>query len=231
MKALAIIRMLLKAEAEKGDKPNGTFFKTGKGEYAEHDRFLGIKNPILRRIALEYGDLSFDEIHKLLSSPFNEERLLGLLILVRQYKKKPEEVFLFYLDNLAAVNNWNLVDLSAYCILGEHLKKRDRGLLYQLAVSPRMWERRIAIVSTIAFIRIHQYADTLSIADMLMSDTHDLIHKAAGWLLREVGKKDPQVLRNYLASRKVFMPRTMLRYAIEKFDDEERKLLLGTNKK
>lgn len=231
MKTVLTIRSQLRAEMKKGDAPKGKFFKTGKGEYAEHDRFLGIKNPILRQLAIEHSTLPFDEIGELLSSAYNEERLLALLILVRQYKKSPDDVFAFYIDNLSSVNNWNLVDLSAHLIIGEHLKRRKRALLYKLAASTNMWDRRIAIVSTMAFIRIHEYDDTLALADILLNDNHDLIHKAVGWLLREVGKKDPQILRTFLSSRKSKMPRTMLRYAIERFNKGERTLLMSPSLK
>jgi 3-methyladenine DNA glycosylase AlkD len=208
------------------------FFKTGKGEYGEGDVFIGVTVPRIRKVVDEIGgDLSFDEIQKLLKSRIHEERLTGVLILVDRFLKSVEDknrkfIFDFYLQNVSTgnVNNWDLVDLSAPKIVGNFLlHKRDRKILYTLAKSKNLWERRVAIVSTWSFIRERQFEDTIEISKILLNDKHDLIHKAIGWMLREVGKKDVEILRKFLRENYRKMPRTMLRYAIEKFDAEERK--------
>ena len=207
-------------------KPKVSFFKTGKGDYAEHDQFIGISVPVLRAISRQANDLALDQLKILLYSRFNEERLLALLILTDQYassKNRREEIYQFYIDNLSQVNNWNLVDASAHLIVGAHLHNQDKEILVNFAKSPIMWERRIAIVSSWHFIKNHHYATTMEIAELLLNDDHDLIHKAVGWMLREVGKKDISTLCGFLNRFKDKMPRTMLRYAIEKFPEAERK--------
>lgn len=210
------------------------FFKTNKGDYAEHDEFLGIKNPTLRMLAKKYYHLSLDEIQKLIESKYNEERLLALIILTQSYKKAPEHekkiIFEFYLANIDYVNNWNLVDLSAHLIIGAHLFKQKRDLLYKLVSSKIMWHRRIAIVSTLYFIRSNEFNETLSLAKILFSDKHDLIHKATGWMLREVYKKNPSLIKNFLSENLETIPRTALRYAIEKLPNSEREFYLVKNK-
>lgn len=216
------------------------FFKTGKGEYGEGDVFLGVVVPKQRKIARKFAGLPLKEIQKLLKSKIHEERLLGLIIIVNQYRKSlkaeklksgeilRERIFRFYLKNIAAVNNWNLVDLSCRDIIGEHLVLRPRKILYRFAKSRNLWERRIAIVSTWAFIRRGDFKDILRIAEMLFNDKHDLIHKAVGWMLREVGKKDERALRRFLDKYCLKMSRMTLRYAIERFSEKRRKRYLST---
>lgn len=198
------------------------FFKTGKGEYGEGDVFLGITVPEIRKIAKVKKDLSFSEIQKLLESKYHEYRLTGLLLLT--YKPLTKDVVNFYLKNTRYVNNWDLVDLTAYKILGMWLLNKDRSILYSLAQSKNMWEQRIAIVATWAFIRQKQFEDTLNISESLLTHKHDLIHKAVGWMLREVGKKDEQVLRKFLKKNLARMSRTTLRYAIERLLDRKKYL-------
>lgn len=208
-----------------------TFFKSGKGEYAESDTFLGIAVPELRKFAKQYALVDRDTLISLIRSSYNEERLLGLFILEKQYKKGNEkqknELFDLYLMNLDYVNNWNLVDSSAHLILGSHLYGKDVSYLKILAASSIMWHRRIAIIATLFFICKNQFDETLSLAKMLLHDTHDLIHKAVGWMLREVGERDQKVLKSFLDDYGTVMPRTMLRYAIEKLSLDERYHYLG----
>lgn len=196
------------------------FFKTGSGQYGEGDVFIGVTIPDIRKVARRYCDLSFEGLHNLLQSKIHEERLLALLILVEQFKKEDQKsrkkIFDFYNTHLDRVNNWDLVDLSAHQIVGAWLESRSRVLLHRLAKSKNMWHRRVAIVATYHFIRNHDFVDTVAIAQKLLQDDHDLIHKAVGWMLREVGKRDEQVLCDFLDDHKVQMPRTMLRYAIER---------------
>jgi 3-methyladenine DNA glycosylase AlkD len=198
------------------------FFKTGPGQYGQGDVFLGVTVPQSRAIAKKYAEIALPEIKTLLSSEIHEERLVALLLLVQNKGaegKEQEQIAKFYLDNIRQVNNWDLVDLSAPRILGPF---NDRPLLYKLAKSDNIWERRIAIVATLHFIRQGDFGDTLKIAEMLLHDKHDLIHKAAGWMLREVGKKDAMALEQFLDSHYASMPRTMLRYAIERLPAEKR---------
>jgi 3-methyladenine DNA glycosylase AlkD len=206
------------------------FFKTGKGEYGEGDRFLGIRVPVLRQYARQYLDLPVKQRLQLLHSSYHEERLCALLIMVLKYKRgsedEREKIFQHYLSNTSYINNWDLVDSSAYHIVGVHLETRDRRILYELASSESLWERRIAIISTLHFIKTRQYEDTLNISLRLMDDTHDLIHKAVGWMLREVGNLDLAVEQAFLNEHYRRMPRTMLRYAIEKFPQKQRKAYL-----
>ena len=209
------------------------FFKTGKGQYGEGDIFLGIRVPVLRHLSKKYQDISLTEITALLASPYHEERLFALIILVNQYKKSAPEtqtaIFRLYLTHTPAVNNWDLVDLSAPYIPGPYLFERDRQPLYDLAASENLWERRIAIVATAFFIRHRDFRDTLGLSEILLRDREDLIHKAVGWMLREVGKQDQNVLEGFLKTRYQSMPRTMLRYAIEKFEEDKRKHYLKGN--
>lgn len=202
------------------------FFKTAPGQYGEGDRFLGIKVPVTRKVVKAcWRRVGFPELEECISSEFHEVRLAALLTLVELYRHRisREECIGFYLSHTDRINNWDLVDLSCYPLLGEWLLDKDRKLLYDLAQNGRtLWEQRIGIVSTMTFIRHGQLKDTFAIADILLHHPHDLIHKAVGWLLREAGKRDKAALTAYLQPRYQTMPRTMLRYAIEKFPQEER---------
>jgi 3-methyladenine DNA glycosylase AlkD len=211
-----------------------SFFKTGPGQYGEGDRFLGVTVPDTRRLAREAGDLPLARVLTLLRSPIHEERLLALLILVRRYERgdpmERREVYNLYLANTECVNNWDLVDLSAPNIVGEQLgNRRSRRILYRLAKSNDLWERRIAILATLPFIRNSDFADALAIAEALLRDEHDLIHKAVGWMLREVGKRDQETLEGFLRIHGAQMPRTTLRYAIERFPEPLRRAYLKGN--
>ena len=207
------------------------FFKTAKGEYGEGDKFIGIKVPVQRKIAIRFYDLELTDLQTLLKSVIHEERLISLLILVNKYqrgdKKVKERIFKFYLRNRKRINNWDLVDLSTPKIVGDFLSDRNKKILLDLAHSPNLWERRMAIISTFTFIRNKNFEPTFSIAKALLDDNHDLIHKAVGWMLREIGKMDVQFLEKFLKSRYRKMPRTMLRYAIEKFPETKRKKYLN----
>lgn len=206
------------------------FFKTGKGEYGEGDVFAGLKVPTQRKIAREFKDLSLADLKELLHSKIHEERLISLLILVNNYErgdeKEKKSIYTFYIKNRMGINNWDLVDLSAPKIVGKYLFDKDKSILFKFASSKNLWERRIAILSTYEFIRNHQYDTTLKIAKILLEDEHDLIHKAVGWMLREIGKKDLKVEEIFLKKHYKKMPRTMLRYAIEKFPEIKRKKYL-----
>ena len=207
------------------------FFKTGKEEYGEGDQFLGITVPRLREISKKYQNLDLKDLQKLLDSKIHEQRLSALMILRFQYGKvdlkTKTEIVKFYLKNTKKINNWDLVDLSCHYILGNWLLDKDRRILYKLARSKNLWEKRIAVISTFAFIREKQFSDTIKISGILMNDKHDLIHKAVGWALREIGKKDKETEIKFLNKYYKAMPRTMLRYAIEKFSDSERKFYLA----
>lgn len=207
------------------------FFKTGKGQYGEGDIFLGVMVPGQRRIAKKYETLSLKDIRKLLSSKIHEHRLVALIILVNQYKKGDEhdrdKIVDFYLRYSKYINNWDLVDLSAPNIPGEYLLNKDRAVLYRLARSKNLWERRIAIMSTFAFIRKNDFEDALRISVLLLHDDHDLIHKAVGWMLREVGKRDFKAEEDFLKEHYRVMPRTMLRYAVERFDQTKKRLFMN----
>lgn len=196
------------------------FYKTGAGEYAEHDKFLGVKTPTLRQIAKNNSNLTSVELKHLIKSEYNEERLLVLFILINQYKKSDdktqEKIYRLYLANLRHINNWNLVDASAHYIIGAHLLAKDKDLLLTLAKSKSLWEKRIAIVATWYFIRNNKLNWTFKIAQLLLTDKNDLIHKATGWMLREAGKKNLSKLIAFLDQYHKVMPRTMLRYAIER---------------
>jgi 3-methyladenine DNA glycosylase AlkD len=207
------------------------FFKTGKGQYGEGDRFLGIKVPALRKIAHRYLHLSLRNLDRMLASPVHEFRFVALEILVGQYERAQDAgkdaIFAFYLSQTSRINNWDLVDTSAPYLVGEHLVNRSRNLLRELARSESIWERRIAIVSTFAFIRRGQTRETFRIAELLLRDKHDLIHKALGWALRETGKVSSEGLKQFLREHYAAMPRTTLRYAIERFPPVERKQILA----
>ena len=187
------------------------FFKTGKGQYGEGDVFIGLSVPQSRQVAKKHSGIPLEGVKELLYSKIHEERLVALLILVQKFKADPEGVARLYLDNLSQVNNWDLVDTSAPAILGAYLEKRDRSVLYRLARSERLWDRRVAIIATQHFIRKGDYGDTLKISEMLLGDSHDLMHKAVGWMLREVGKRDTAAEEEFLQKHCKKMPRTMLR--------------------
>ncbi len=225
------LRKELKKEANKEQAATlQRFFKTGKGEYGEGDKFYGIKVPVQRKIAKNHRDLSLKEIQELLISPVHEERLVSLFILVDQYTKgndsTKEKLFRFYLKNTQKINNWDLVDLSAPKIVGAHLLNRDKGILFRLAESPGLWEKRISILSTYTFIKNKHFETTFHISEILLNDDHDLIHKGVGWMLREVGNQNLQEEEKFLKKHYKQMPRTMLRYAIEKFPEKRRKAYL-----
>ena len=206
------------------------FFKTEKGQYGEGDIFLGITVPEQREVAKRYVDLPLNDLQELLSSKIHEHRLTALLILVSKYEKAgsvgKDEIFSFYLKNTENINNWDLVDLSAPRIIGDYLYKKDRSILFKLAKSNNLWERRIAILSTSNFIKNNDFEDALSISKLLLHDEHNLIHKAVGWMLREIGKKNQKIEEQFLSKYCSEMPRTMLRYALEKFDEKKRKFYL-----
>ncbi len=205
------------------------FFKTGKGQYGEGDVFLGVNVPNIRKLAKKYSNLSFNEINSLLESRIHEERLIALLILVNNYKKdekQKEIIYNFYLKNTSKINNWDLVDLSADKIIGDYLSNKSKDILYALANSDNLWERRISIISTFNFIKSNEFSETLKIAQILLNDKHDLIHKAVGWMLREIGKRNQEIEEEFLKKHYKGMPRTMLRYAIEKFPEEKRQAYL-----
>lgn len=212
-----IFRALKEASDEEKKLVLPRFFKTGKGEYGEGDKFLGVIVPETRKVAKANKNASYELIEALLESEWHECRLCALLILIEKYKKTPEEAVQFYLCHLKGINNWDLVDLSAPYILGDYLVNRnDHQILYTLAQSPDMWSQRIAIVSTLMLIRNGQYTDTIALAEHFMTTRHDLIQKATGWMLREVGKRDEPLLVSFLEANSTRMPRTMFRYAIEK---------------
>lgn len=206
------------------------FFKTGPGEYGEGDLFIGVKVPDIRRIAKQSRDLTLEETCELLKSTVHEERLLALLILVLKYGKgdeqKKKKIYRLYLKNTRHINNWDLVDVTAEHVVGAYLWNRERKPLYKLAGSRSLWERRIAVMSTFHFIRNRQYEETLKIAAILIADREDLIQKAVGWMLREVGKRDLAVEEAFLREHYKAMPRTMLRYAIERFPEARRQAYL-----
>lgn len=232
--------MYTKISAELKTKSNPTkakilarFFKTGKGEYGDGDKFLGIMVPQQRKIVRNYfRESSLADIQKLLNSRIHEFRLTGVLLLVEKYKKSDEDkkkIYNFYQKNLKKgnINNWDLVDLSAPNIIGDYLFDKNRTVLYNMAKSKKVWERRVSILATFFFIRKDDFNDILKIAELLLNDKHDLIHKALGWMLREVGKRDKNILTDFLDKFAGCMPRVMLRYAIEKFNESDRQKYLS----
>jgi len=232
-KQVTALRMKIKSLASPDiSKTMQWFFKTGKGDYGEGDIFVGLKVPTQRKLAREFNYLKLSDLKILLGSKVHEERLISLFILVDKYEKgddrDKDQIFSFYLKNIKRINNWDLVDLSAPKIIGKHLLKKDRSLLYKFALSKNLWERRVSILSTFEFVRNNDFETTLKIAETLLTDKHDLIHKAVGWMLREVGKRDLTIEENFLKLHYKKMPRTMLRYSIEKFPESKRKkYLLG----
>jgi 3-methyladenine DNA glycosylase AlkD len=210
------------------------FFKTGPGQYGEGDQFIGVRVPVLRRLVREFHGLTLADTGKLLHSPIHEERLLALLILVEAYERGNESeraaIYQLYLSNAAYINNWDLVDCSAPGIVGRHLETHPRKVLFELGGSSDLWERRIAVLSTFHFIRRNEFAEILRLAKKLLLDRQDLIHKAVGWMLREAGKRNVTILRGFLEKYATQMPRTMLRYAIEKLPVAERRRWLAAGK-
>ena len=210
------------ADPEKAKLLQG-FFKTGPGEYGEGDVFLGIVMPKQREVVKKYKDASFEDVRALLDSEIHEHRMVGLLILVQKYPKDKKRIYDFYMKNRKRINNWDLVDVTTPNIVGDYLLDKDRRVLYELAKSKNIWERRISVLATFMFIKNNDYDDSLKIAELLLEDKHDLIHKAVGWMLREIGKRDQRVEERFLKKYHKKMPRTMLRYAIERFDERKRK--------
>ena len=202
------------------------FFKTGPGEYGEGDMFLGIRVPVTRKVARKFRELPFEQTLELLKSKYHEERLLALFMLVAIFKKGDEaeqkKIYEAYLNHTDFINNWDLVDSSAHQIIGGYLLKRDRKPLYRLAKSKSLWERRISVIATYTFIKREDFTDTVKLSEILLTDGEDLMHKAVGWMLREVGKLDLEIEENFLRKHYKKMPRTMLRYAIEKFEEGKR---------
>ena len=203
------------------------FFKTGKGQYGEGDKILGVRVPVLRKVAKQYKDTSVEEVLILLKSKYHEERLCALFLLTHHFedgnKQKRAAIYKHYLDNTEYINNWDLVDATAHKIVGAHLEDKSRAVLYRLSKSKILWERRIAVIATYWFIKRDQFDDILNLSERLLTDDEDLMHKAVGWMLREVGKREESVLKKFLKKNYQNMPRTMLRYAIEKFPQLERK--------
>ena len=230
MKAEDVRRVLQELADPKIAEHSQRFFKTGKGEYGEGDRFLGIRVPVLRKQVVQLRDLPLAETWKVLASPLHEERLFALLMLVRKFDKGDakirQSIYQRYLRSTRYINNWDLVDSSAHHIVGVYLQSRSRQPLYELAHSKSLWERRIAIIATYHYIKSNNFEDALSLSTVLRDDSEDLIHKAVGWMLREIGKRHLATEKAFLADHYREMPRTMLRYAIERFTDEERQAYL-----
>ena len=210
---------------------NARFFKTNKGEYGYGDKFIGLTVPNTRKIAKEYSNLDLKYTKELLKSKIHEHRLIALLILIEKFnhsnEKDKKEIINFYLSNTNYINNWDLVDLSADKLLGNYLLDKDKNILYKLSRSSSLWEKRISIVSTYAFIKQNKFQDTLNISKILLNDKHDLIHKAVGWMLRELGKRNQNVEEEFLKKYYKQMPRTMLRYSIERFNKDKREFYLS----
>ncbi len=232
MSAAQVKRALSALANPERAKHSVRFFKTGPGEYGAGDKFLGITVPQQRQIAKKFKDLPLTEVEKLLHSSYHDHRLTALVILTYQFPKADSstqiKIYNFYLKNTRYINNWDLVDLSAPKIVGQHLldKPEQRTILYQLVKSKNLWERRIAILATFSFIKQTDFKDALQIAELLVKDNHDLIHKAVGWMLREIGKQDEKVLLRFLDQYASTMPRTMLRYSIEKLTPARRSFYL-----
>jgi 3-methyladenine DNA glycosylase AlkD len=235
MSHINLLKQKLEALADpKNQQQAQRFFKTGKGEYAESDIFLGIRTPVLRKLVSQYKDLSLDDSEQLLHSPVHEHRSFALMLWVAKYPKadntQQQQLFERYLQNTKFINNWDLVDISAPTLVGEHLLAKDRNILYTLVASKALWERRIAVVATLTFIRHQQFDEILDFAKLLLNEPHDLIHKAVGWMLREVGKQHLSVLKAFIDEYDTQLPRTTLRYAIEHFDEEQRQFHLKRKK-
>jgi len=228
---MTIHKELAKLADPKVAERSRSFFKTNKGEYGYGDIFIGIKMPVLRELAKKYVDLSFTDIKKLIKSKIHEERLVALLILVYKFKKTKDEsekdkIYEVYTKHFKYINNWDLVDVTCPHIIGPYLMDKDRKVLYEWAKSDHLWTKRIAMVTNWWFIRKGDLGDVFKISKILLKDEHDLIHKAVGWMLREAGKKDLKALEAFLKKHYQTMPRTMLRYSIEKFPETRRKRYL-----
>lgn len=231
MNTLNLIKQqLAELAAPQGSQQAQRFFKTGAGQYAEGDIFLGVSMPALRKVAAQHKNLSTEDIENLLHSQIHEHRALALVLWVNGHARRDaiqqQHVFNRYLQNTAYINNWDLVDISAPTLVGDYLLDKPREILYQLVHSAELWERRIAVVATLALIRKQQFSDTLNLAAQLLNEPHDLIHKAVGWMLREVGKHDKACLETFLQQYCTQLPRTSLRYAIEHFSPAERQFYL-----
>ena len=230
MKVKEVVNALKLVASEERRKVNEWFFKTGKGEYGYGDIFLGVTMPNIRRIAKKFSqEISLKELTELIQSPIHEVRLCALIILVNKYKKEDnEKIYQYYMKHLTAINNWDLVDSSAPYIVGDYLYKHPEKttILFDLVRSDNLWIRRISIISTFTFIRNNQFKPTLDLAKLLLEDNHDLIHKALGWMLREIYKRDSDLIRKFLIQNYAQIPRTTLRYAIERMDKRERKKYL-----
>ncbi len=226
--------LLSLADSERAARSAG-YFKTGPGEYGNGDKFLGIRAPVIRQAVRQYRDASPSTAAKLLKSEYHEIRLFALLLLVSHFKHAnaagQEKIYHLYLANTRHINNWDLVDSSAPYIVGAYLQDKDRSILYQLSASPSLWERRIAVMSTFWFIRDGQFDYSLRIAEQLLTDPEDLIHKAVGWMLREIGNRNKATEVTFLKTNHRHMPRTMLRYAIEKFGEKERRRYLSRERR
>lgn len=230
-----LIKDLKKASDKQQAEILKKFFKTGKGQYGEGDTFLGVRVPVQRKICKKYNNLTLNDIQNLLNSRIHEHRLCGLIVLIEKFKKSKEKekkkLVKFYLKNTKKINNWDLVDLSAPVILGDYLlnKKKEKKILYKLAKSKNLWEKRISIVSTYTFIKNNHLKDPIKISEILIKDEnskHDLIHKAVGWMLREIGKKNRKILEDFIQKNYKNIPRVTLRYSIEKFPENKRKKYL-----
>jgi len=220
-----ILKELKKVSNPKKAKDLQWFFKTGKGEYGEGDIFVGIVIPDLRKIAKKYSKIvTPDDLKSFINSEIHEYRMFALLTLT--YMPLSKKIYDFYIKNLKYVNNWDLVDITTPNIVGKYLKDKDRSILYELARSEHLWKQRVSIMATFAFIKEGDYKDTLAIAEILLHHKHDLIHKAVGWMLREIGKKDQNIEEKFLKEYYKEMPRTMLRYAIERFEETKRQQYL-----
>lgn len=231
--ASSIGQQAFEALATQGDPDKAAFFrrffKCGPGQYGEGDLFLGLAVPQVREVLARYRTMPLDECVRLLYSPYNEARLLALLAMVARCRSRRnndadrQAVFDAYVSHRAQVNNWNLVDASAPAIVGAYLLERDRSLLYELVTSPVLWDRRIAVLASFTFIRAHDFSDTLRLCELLLCDAEDLMHKACGWMLREIGKRDERPLRTFLDIHATRMPRTMLRYSLERLPPDVRR--------
>lgn len=230
-----IIQDFKKLSSEEKAKGYKKFFKTGKGEYGEGDVFIGVAVPEVRKLCKKYlKEVSFDDLDFFISNEIHEYRLFALLILTYMYEntkkkknskkreRRQKEIYDYYIKNKRWINNWDLIDTTAPKIVGEYLKERDKSILYELIESDSIWDQRIAILSTFAFIKEEDFKEILRFSELLLNHEHHLIHKALGWMLREVGKRDVEVLKEFLNKYMDKMPRTMLRYAIEKFNRKER---------